>query len=76
MNIFVLLPTLDVVSGIAALLFLLKGRPRSSAQPPRRSVCEAAGRRVPIRFFPKVSKTTQDANSGTFCTPSSSAYGP
>lgn len=60
MNIFVLLPTLDVASGIAALLFLLKGRPRSSAQPPRRSVCEAAGRRVPIRFFPKVSKATQD----------------
>lgn len=60
MSVSVILPTLNAAGEITALLFLLKNRTRPSAQPPRRSVCEAAGRRVPIRFFLKVSKATQD----------------
>ena len=44
MSVSVILPTLNAAGEIAALLFLLKNRTRPSAQPPRRSVCEAAGR--------------------------------
>ena len=66
MSVSVILPTLNAADEIAALLAALMDQ----TQPPEEilvvdsgstdDTCEAAGRRVPIRFFLKVSKATQD----------------